>query len=497
MKKNKIFNTISVIIMCLLVLMGAVGTSIYSKKYSPSEKSKINFYFDMSKWSYDENNNVYYQLNVDYCEKSKINENQKFDIFVPGEYLTGKKNSNGTYMCEINDKGEKAGYNAKSSPIVISIEAEESKEQKTHEKYNYDEISNYIKEGYIYIWPGMRGLKNNQKSETDEEYSNAISDGITDLKAIVKFCRFNKGIMPGNAERIIAYGTNGGGTKSAILGASGDSNLYSSRLLSIGAIMANDEGKGISDSVNATMCASPIINFEISNNANAWLKEQYIENKDSERYKEINEMSIQYANYVNDMKFKGEDGTLLELNETKQDVYSSGTYYNYMLSEIENCINNFLKSTTFPYTNLTKKITYNTEKEYIDSLNENIKWITYDERTKTVKINSFRSFASFYKNDNIQIENTVCLNEYNPYYYLSNKYKGLDSSYISRKWNICTLIDDKYNNFMPEENLKLILQKNETVKKINYTCIWAKDYTETEKNQITFNNFKTWVKSNY
>lgn len=495
MKKNKIFNIISIIIMSLLVIFGSIGTSIYSKRNSPSEKSKINFYFDMSKWKYDEKNNVYYQLNVDYCEKSKINENEKFDIYVPGEYLTGRKNSNGTYMCEINEKGQKAGYNAESSPMVISIEAEESIEQTTHKKYNYEEISDYINEGYIYIWPGMRGLKENQKDVADEEYSNAIIEGITDLKALIRFCRFNKGIIPGNAEKIIAYGTNGGGTKSAILGASGDNDLYSSKLLAIGAIMVNDEGRGISDSVNGTMCTTPTNFLEISEKAYAWSIEQYLNNKNTEQQEKTIEQASQYANYINQMKFKSEDGSLLYLNKTEKGEYTDGTYNIYMLTEIEKSINNFLQNNSFPYTNTKRNITYNTAKEYVEYLNSNVKWIMYDDSTNTVKINSFKDFAYFYKDNNIQIDSKENLNEYNPYYYLSNKYNGLDSSYISRNWNICTLIDDEYNNFLPEENLKLILQKNEDVKKINYTCIWAEDYTNDEKNEIVFSNFKIWVKN--
>ena len=94
MKKNRILDIMGIIIMSLLIILGAEGTSIYSKKNTPSEKSKFNFYFDMNNWNYDEINNVYYKLNVDYCEKSKINENQKFDIYVPGEYLTGIKSYN-------------------------------------------------------------------------------------------------------------------------------------------------------------------------------------------------------------------------------------------------------------------------------------------------------------------------------------------------------------------------------------------------------------------
>ena len=495
MKKNKIFNTISITIMSLLVIFGAIGTSIYSKRNTPSEKSKFNFYFDMNNWNYDEINNVYYQLNVDYCEKSKINENQKFDIYVPGEYLIGKKSYNEKYKCEISTKNEKSGYNAKSAPMIISIQSEESTEQKTHTEYDFEEISNYINEGYIYIWPGTRGLKENQKNASNEEYSNAIIDGVTDLKALVRFCRFNKGIIPGDTERIISFGSNGGGTKSAILGASGDSERYSSKLLAVGAIMANDDGLGISDSVNGTMCSTPINILEIAQKANAWSIGQYLYNEDLEKQRANKELALQYANFVNKMKFKSEDGTLLYLDETNQGVYARGAYFNYMISEIEKSINLFLKNNSFLYTNTKRNITYNTAKEYVEYLNSNVKWIMYDDSTNTVKISSFKDFAYFYKDNNIQIDSKVNLNEYNPYYYLSNKYNGLDSSYISRNWNICTLIDDEYNNFLPEENLKLILQKNEDVKKINYTCIWTEDYTNDEKNEIVFSNFKIWVKN--
>ena len=497
MKKNKILNIVGIIIMSLLIIFGAIGTSIYSKKNTPSEKSKFNFYFDMSNWNYDEKNNVYYQINVNYCEKSKINENQKFDIYVPGEYLTGKKNNNEKYKCDVNDNGQKAGYNAKSAPMIISIQSEESIEQKTHKKYDFEEISNYINEGYIYIWPGTRGLKENQKNASNEEYSNAIIDGVTDLKALVRFCRFNKGIMPGDVEKIIAFGENGGGTKSAIIGASGDSELYLSKLLNIGAIMASDDGLGISDSVNGTMCCSPTINLEIAQNAYAWSIGQYLDNNNTEKQKTNNELALQYANFVNKMKFKSEDGTLLYLDETKQGVYTIGTYSNYMLTEIEKSINNFLQNITFPYVNSEKNTTYSTARDYVESLNLNGKWIMYDDNTNSVKINSFKDFANFYKDKNIQVDSKISLNEYNPYYFLSDKYSGFDSSYISRNWNICTLIDEKYNNFLPEENLKLILQKNEDVRKVKYSCIWTKDFSDKEKNQIVFDNLKSWVKSSY
>lgn len=497
MKRNNVLKILNIIIVAILLFCIVYFTSFFSKQNTPISSSKINLILDEASWKYDSINNVYYQLGVPYCAKQLSEKNQKFDVYVPGEYLIGKKDSNGTYKYEINIKGKKAGYNAETAPIIISIQSKESIEQEVHEKYNYEDIVDYINEGYIYIWPGMRGLKENKKAESDEEYSNAIIDGITDLKALVRFCRFNDRILPGNVEKIIAYGINGGGTKSAILGASGDSELYSSKLLAIGAIMTNDEGKGMSDSVNGTTCASPINNLEISKKSYAWINEQYIDAKDSEKQKKISEAALEYSSYINKMKLKSEDGTLLYLNETNEGIYTSGTYSNYMLAQIEKSINMFLQNTTFPYTSVEENITYATAKEYVESLNASVRWIMYDENTNSVKINSFKDFANFYKDKNIKEDDKKSLDEYNPYYFLSDKYSGKDSSYISRNWNICTLIDEKYSNFLPEDNLKLILQKNEDVRKIDYTCIWAKDYSNKEKNQIVFESFKKWLNNLY
>ena len=493
MKKNKLTNAINIIFVSIIIIGVALCTSIYSKRTTPSSSSKINLNFDMGKWSYDELNKVYYQLGVSYCAKQVSEENQRFDIYVPGEYLSGKKNKDGTYKCVFDEKAEKNGYNVKTAPMIISIQSKESIKQDTHKEFNYEEISDYINEGYIYIWPGMRGLEENQKPIDDEEYSNAIIEGITDLKALVRFCRFNRETIPGNSEKILAYGTKGGGTKSTVLGASGDSELYSSKLFAIGAIMQDTDGKIISDSVNGTMCASPTNNLEISEKAFAWSIAQYIENKNIE---ENNiELAKQYADYLNRMKFKSEDGSLLYLDKTKQGTYTSGTYYNYMLAEVEKSINLFLQNRTFPYVDSNNN-TIETPKAYVDSLNQNVNWIIYEENTNTVKIKSFKDCANYF-GDKIQVESKNCLNEYNPYFYLSNKYGGLDSTYISRRWNICTIIDKSYNNFLPEENLKLILEKNEDVRKINHSFIWGIGYTEKEKEKIIFDNLKNWIKSCY
>ena len=489
MKEKRTFNVIWTFIVVMCVILGAIGTSIYSKRNIPSSNSKISFDFDMNNWDYDSQNNVYYKMSVEYCENSKKEENEKFEIYVPGEYLIGKQNEEGKYDCEINKQGMKAGYTPESSPMIIAIQGEENIEQKLHENYNYKEISRFINEGYIYIWPGTRGQKETD-IENNEEYSKGIIDGITDLKALIKFCRFNKDIMPGNEEKIISYGINGGGTKSAILGASGDSDLYYQKLATIGAISESNDGKHISDSINGTMCCSPIIDIDTIEKNYAWFTGQYLDNQNKE---EVEDLAIQYAEYINNLKLKDEHGSLLYLKETDKGIYSEGTYINYIMSNYENSINNFIKETNFPYTNTEKNTTYNTVKDYIDSLNSKNDYISYNENLNISKIQNLKEFGLHFENNNIN--NIVSQNLYNPVYFLSNKYNGNGTSYISRHWNIFNIINENDLNDFSTMNLKLLLQKNEDVNKINYNDVWGRDYTKEEIKNMEFENLKSWIRN--
>lgn len=59
--------------------------------------------------------------------------------------------------------------------------------------------------------------------------------GVTDLKAAVRYIRYNEGSIPGSMERIFTFGMSGGGAQSALMGATGDSELYLPYLEAIGA----------------------------------------------------------------------------------------------------------------------------------------------------------------------------------------------------------------------------------------------------------------------
>lgn len=495
MNKSNRKNIVALIIICVIISATSLGISMYSKGNTSISISKNFLKFDMSNWNYDEVNNIYYKMNVGYCKNSEKEKNEVFEIYVPGEYLIGKKNEDGTYNCSINTKGSKSIFTQKNAPMIISIESKEEIEQIPHEKYNYEDALKYTSEGYIYIWPGYRGLKENEIAESDEKYGKAVTDGITDLKALVRYCRFNKELLPGTTDKILVFGKKEGGVKSALLGASGDSGLYHSELITVGAAMEYQDDSSISDGVNGTMCSSLTNDTDMFKKSHSWFIEQYLNNESN--IKAIRDEVTRYAGYLNNLKLKSEDGTLLFLADSMNKLtFTNGTYYNYIVTELEKVIDRFLKNTTFPYFNENTKVTYLSAKEYVNSLNNKTKWISYDESTNTVKITKIEDFANYY-NYKKQSKQRITQNQYNLYYYLSNKYGGKANLFVSRYWNICTMFDDKCSSFINDENIKLLLQNNEDVKKIVYNCIWAKDYTEKEKNEFIFNNFKSWVKSCY
>lgn len=494
MKKGKIINIISIVITVLVTTIGVLVTSKYSKSFIPVSNSNIKLDIDMSRWSYDVDNNVYYQMQVNYCSKPRVPKLQTLGIYVPGEYLNGIENKDKTYSCKINKNGKRAGYTSELAPIIISVNTEDYKAQDEPEEYKYSAISDYIESGYIYIQPGFRGKVESNQEQDNEHYSKEIIESVTDLKAVVKFCRFNKDKLPGNSEKIISFGINGGGTKSAILGASGDSELYYSELLSIGAIINDLNGNWISDSVNGTMCCSPILNLEMTEESYAWSIEQYLNKKNSGLNEEILDNVSRYANYINDMNFKSEDGTLLYLEESDTGIYNKGTYYDYILNEVELALNKFLVNTEFPYTNKKRNITYKTPKEYINSLNNKNKWVIEKANIDQIRMSGIKDFVLNCYSDSTKKVKKILSEETNPLYFLSNKYDGEGSSYISRHWNICSEVDSNNIDLSSEENLKLVLQNNEDVRKVNYTAFWGREYSLEEKEKMYVENLKSWIK---
>lgn len=349
MKNNKKFFIIGIII--LIILLGVVGYSIFSKT---SKQVAGSLDFDMTKWNYDEDNNIYYQIGVTYCSKPETTEYETLGIYVPGEYFNGTKNSDGTYTCTINENGQKAGYTSDSAPIILPVDTPGYSAQKAPTSYNYNSVKDYVEAGYVYVLAGMRGRSSMQGTSEAQGFSGGAPYGVTDLKAAVRYYRYNESVLSGNTDSIFSYGMSGGGAQSALIGATGDSELYYPYLESIGAAMTDGNGNKISDAICGSMCWCPITSLDIADEAYEWNMGQYFSTNtraDNTFTKELSDdLSKAFATYINNMGLKAEDGTILKLEQSENGIMLSGSYYDYILKEIETSLNNFLKDTTFPYT---------------------------------------------------------------------------------------------------------------------------------------------------
>nr|WSY53943.1 Tat pathway signal protein [Streptomyces sp. NBC_00886] len=114
--------------------------------------------------------------------------------------------------------------------------------------------------GFVVVEPGARGRS---LVDADGVYYGTAPAAIVDLKAAVRYVKFNRGRIPGNVERIVSAGTSAGGALSSLLGASGDSPLYHSYLAELGAADA-------SDAIHATGAWCPITDLEHADMAYEW-----------------------------------------------------------------------------------------------------------------------------------------------------------------------------------------------------------------------------------
>lgn len=429
--------------------------------------------FDNSKWNYDATNNVYWQIGINYVSNPESTAYESFGIYVPGDYLSATSNGNGTYTGTLNTTNTVNGYTARTAPIVIPVNTSGYSQVAAPTAYNYSsELASYIKAGFIYVNPGLRGKQNGYDSSGNLIYSGGAPWGVTDLKAVVRYLRYNKSSLPGNDASIFIFGMSGGGAQTSIMAASGDSELYTPYLNAIGAAMTDANGASISDAVLGAMAWCPITSLDYANEAYEWNMGQYSSSgtRASDTFTSAlsKELAKSFAIYINTLGLKDSSGNTLSLSTSSTGVYAAGSYYDYLIKTVEGSLNNFLEDTSFPYTpssssggqggqgggmptngtirpsgtpptvamgtvtssttttTTTTTTTYQTVQDYIDSLNQNTQWVTYDATTNTVKIISLAGFVNSQKTpsksvaafDNLnrtQAENDVFGNDGNDY----------------------------------------------------------------------------------
>ena len=379
-----------------------------NQEASSQERTTVGQYslaFDNAAWQYDEINDIYWQVGVVYVANPASLDYETLGIYVPGAYLEASANGDGTYTASVKSDAQVGQFTAATAPYVLPVNTPGFNASQAP-TWLADGIANYTQAGMIYLQPGIRGRDNTTDSQGQEVVGGAPW-GVTDLKAAIRYVRYNKDVLPGDTDKIVSFGHSGGGAQSAILGASGDSTLYNPYLEALGAAMKDKEGNPISDAPYGTMTWSPITSLDYADAAYEWNLGQFA---DSNTRAEgtftqalSQDLAKEYANYINQLGLKHE-GQALTLIESSDGIYTQGSYATYLEGVVNQSLNNFLADTSFPYTSdgagpggSTESVTYETAQAYIDSLNAETQWVTYDAATNTAKISSLADFAKYVK----------------------------------------------------------------------------------------------------
>lgn len=471
--------------------------------------------FDFAKWSYDADNDVYYQIGVQYCSQPAALDYETLAVVVPGAYLTGTDNGDGTYTCAVNPDGTINGFTAETAPMMLPVNTAGYSAQAAATSYSYSSVSAYLDAGYVYVYSGCRGRSNGYNDDGTLAYAGGAPWGVTDLKAAVRYLRLNNDAIPGDPERIFAFGHSGGGAQSAVLGTSGDSSLYFDYLASIGAAMYDEDGNYISDAICGAMCWCPITSLDYADEAYEWNMGQYMDSgtrAEGTWTKALSEdLAACYGEYVGKLGLKDENGSELTLEPSDDGVYASGSYYDYVLGQIETSLNNFLEDTEFPYTpsnsmmadggfgpppdggaggppddggpmpwlsgdTETESVTYETPEDYINSLNEEENWVEYDgEKAHALSIAAFarqqknasKSVGAFDDLSRSQAENYVFGDSQNDALHFDaamaaileenqdkySQYSDFDPQYVTDYQEYKTSVDDWGSDSLTRQNM--------------------------------------------
>ena len=336
------------------------GSSAPEGSAGSSEEPKIDLKefaaleLDMDAWSFDAQNGCWYQLGIPYCTKPATESYESLAIFVPGAYLTGEKHGR-AYRCTVADDATVGSFTPATAPVVMPINSANFEAQACPTSYSYEGIGRYLAAGLVYVYAGFRGRSSTVESGSSEMIAGGAPWALVDLKAAVRYLRYNKDLLPCDTDQVYTFGYGGGGGVSACLGAMGDAPVFDDYLASIGAATHDGvEGAALSDALAGSASWSPLLSFDRADAAYEWMMGQFSDEGDRAEGTWTRllsaDLAAAYGKQLNDLALVDADGNPLSLDAAEDGSYVSGTYYDYIIKLVEDSATAFLSQTSFPYT---------------------------------------------------------------------------------------------------------------------------------------------------
>jgi len=212
------------------------------------------------------------------------------------------------YIPEVyfND-GSCGGYNSETAPIFLPnrIGGYMPASPAYLNPTELNTITKALLRGFIVASPGARGRI---LQDSAGNYTGKAPAAIVDLKAAVRYLKYNDDLIPGDASKIISNGTSAGGALSALLGASGNNSDYQSYLDSLGAADADDD-------IFAVSAYCPITNLNNADKAYEWQFNSLKADLNSAQSIISDDLSALFPAYLNGLELMSNEGEMFELDE--------------------------------------------------------------------------------------------------------------------------------------------------------------------------------------
>jgi len=365
------------------------------------------------------------------------------NIYIPVEYFEGKSiNSYSSKTAPILFVNGVGGY-MPAKPMSINPTDLRNTRNKT--------MLLALSRGFVVVSPGASGRT---LMNQEGKYIGKGPAGIVDLKAAIRYLRYNDSRMPGDANKVIATGVSAGGALTALLGATGNHPDYESYLKAIGAARANDD-------IYAAAPYCPITNLDNADAAYEW---QFNHVHTAEMGGPLNEEEIRisgllkvlFPTYLNNLKLKNpEDGSLLTLNENGEGSFKDYVKY-WLIKAFQEAMDegNDLSGYTWLTISGKKVAGINFERcveEYTIRMKktpafDNLTASTFENNlfgSETINSRHFTQFSYAHcKLENPQMAEEAVIKMMNPMYYIDD-----NKATISKYWRIRHGAKDGHTSF--------------------------------------------------